>query len=402
MTGPSVSAVPMAIVVAATPTLALFSGVSVTPMFILFAACALAATWTWQPWRGIPRQPLVFLAVAIAWGLISCFWTVTPVGHAVSSVFSTAGLAVAGLIAVRASSLLTSRQRHLVQYGLLAGIGCSVLVLLCDEALDYPLTGLVLDTDPAAASSVVSRGAVLLALLLWPAVFIMTRPLAGILFLAATIAIVATGKYAATLALVLSAASFLAVRQAPGLTLRLGRILAVALVLSVPLIGWVLPSADVAGQAGLFNSALHRVAIWRFTADRLAEHPWRGWGMDASRTIPGGDEEAAVVLVHHHGASELRHYPYMPLHPHNGVLQIWLELGLPGALLLAVLLWSILGRVLSAPQAQRDVCAAALVAALVVGCLSYGIWQSWWQSSLWLTAVLFATVAPTEDAPCAA
>lgn len=402
MTAPSASAAPVAIVAAVTPTLALFSGVSVTPMFILLAISVVAATWAQQPWRGVPGHALAFVAVTMAWAFASCLWTVTPVDQAVVSVLSAAGLAVAGLMAVRASELLAPGQRRVVKRGWLAGIGLAVIVLLCEVISSYPLTGFVHGAGPAAASSIVSRGVAVLVLLLWPAVFVVAPPFAQVLFLAAAFAVVATGKYAVALALVLAAAAFLAVRKAPVLTLRLGRILAVALVLSVPLIGWVLPSAEQAGQAGLLNSALHRVVIWQFTANRIADHPWRGWGMDASRSLPGADDETVVALVNSHGGSELRHYPNLPLHPHNGALQIWLELGLPGALLLAVLLWWIGGRLLQTPPPRRGVCAAAVVAAFVIGGLSYGVWQSWWQSSLWLATVLCAAVIPPEEAPCAA
>ena len=402
MTRFPVFAAAMAIVAAVTPTLALFSGVSVTPMFILFSVGAIAATWTRQPWNGLSRPPLIFLAVAVAWGLISCFWTVTSVDHAVLSICSTTSVAVTGLIAVRASFLLSPRQRCVVRQGLLAGVGSAVAVLLFEVAFGYPLTGLIHNSGADGAGSIISRGTVLLVLLLWPTSVILPRFRAGILVLAVSVAVVGTGKHAATLALVMAAAAFLAIRGAPASTLWLGRILAVALILSAPLAGWVLPSAEDAGRAGLFNSALHRVVIWHFTTDRIVENPWRGWGMDASRSLAGADDETVVSLVHRHGSPELRHYPNLPLHPHNGALQVWLELGLPGALLLAGLLWWAIGLVRDSPPAHRSARAAALFAAFAVGCLSYGIWQSWWQSSLWLIGALFAVVTPAEDAPCAA
>ena len=76
-----------------------------------------------------------------------------------------------------------------------------------------------------------------------------------------------------------------------------------------------------------------RVAIWRFTTERVVERPWLGWGMDASRMWPG----------------------VIPLHPHNAALQVWLELGVVGA-----------------------ACAAVAIAYLTIGALSFGVWQEWW------------------------
>ena len=36
------------------------------------------------------------------------------------------------------------------------------------------------------------------------------------------------------------------------------------------------------------ESAGHRLLIWSFTGNRIAEHPVLGWGLDSSRAIPGG------------------------------------------------------------------------------------------------------------------
>ena len=72
-------------------------------------------------------------------------------------------------------------------------------------------------------------------------------------------------------------------------------------------------------------SAAHRLLIWSFVGDRIAEHPLAGWGLNSSRAIPGGKDPIEP------GAS------WLPLHPHNAPLQLWLELGVPGAVLLALL-----------------------------------------------------------------
>jgi hypothetical protein len=45
------------------------------------------------------------------------------------------------------------------------------------------------------------------------------------------------------------------------------------------------------------------------------------------------------------------------------------------------------------PPATRAAALALIAAALVVAMLSYGFWQAWWQSSLWLIAAI-AIVAP--------
>jgi O-antigen ligase len=126
--------------------------------------------------------------------------------------------------------------------------------------------------------------------------------------------------------------------------------------------------------------------IWNWAADRIRERPILGWGMDASRAIPGGETEVEDYM-------DLRPFgidlagQVMPLHPHDAILQLWLELGMVGALLaaaLAVWIWLQAGLAGAYPIAL----AAAAMPPLL---LSFGIWQSWWLSTLFLAAAFLRT-----------
>ena len=116
------------------------------------------------------------------------------------------------------------------------------------------------------------------------------------------------------------------------------------------------------------QSVQHRLEIWSFAGARNAERPLLGWGLDASRAIPGGTAPTDLGV------------PYLPLHPHNVTLQIWLELGIPGAALLAlfgVRLWLALGAA-AWPRPYAAAVVGSLVAAFTVSLGSYGLWQEWW------------------------
>jgi O-antigen ligase len=117
--------------------------------------------------------------------------------------------------------------------------------------------------------------------------------------------------------------------------------------------------------------------IWKFTADRIAERPMFGWGYDSSRAIPG-----STALLN--TAS-----PALPLHPHNGLLQWWLELGAVGAALGGALLIGLLraiGRIGRAPD--RAAALGLYAGAMTVVNLSFGIWQGWWVATLFLSAAV--------------
>jgi O-antigen ligase len=139
-------------------------------------------------------------------------------------------------------------------------------------------------------------------------------------------------------------------------------------------------------------SAGHRLLIWSFAGDRIAERPLTGWGLDSSRAIPGGDEPIRPGET------------WMPLHPHNAALQVWLELGAPGAVLFALLvatIWGTLARV-EWPGLFAAAAGGSLTIAFV-GCFAtYGIWQEWWLGtwsfSLFLILVM-ARVAARAASP---
>src|SRR5205823_3722293 len=134
------------------------------------------------------------------------------------------------------------------------------------------------------------------------------------------------------------------------------------------------------------DSAGHRLLIWSFTGDRIAERPVLGWGLDASRAIPGGNDDIRPGQK------------WLPLHPHDAALQVWLELGAPGAALFAALLGLLWLRLAVAPWPRLYAAAAGggLSAALAVAFAGWGIWQEWWLGTLSLA--LFAMMAMARAA----
>lgn len=116
-----------------------------------------------------------------------------------------------------------------------------------------------------------------------------------------------------------------------------------------------------------------RLNIWAFAANQIVAHPLRGWGIDASRIFG----EA------------------IPLHTHDAALQLWLELGALGAALAAAFFaWVLYGVVAWTGANRRDgaMAAATLIAYVMIGGLSFGVWQEWWLA-LGVIAVIACAVA---------
>ncbi|WP_421790467.1 O-antigen ligase family protein [Hyphobacterium sp.] len=116
-----------------------------------------------------------------------------------------------------------------------------------------------------------------------------------------------------------------------------------------------------------------RLNVWQFAGDRLAERPWLGWGLDASRVLDG--VEIMRGLEHQ----------LLPLHPHNAPIHVWLETGAFGSILLAFALVMVGGRIAGARYLSRVQAAAiawVAVAYFSFVFFSYGIWQEWHNAAL--------------------
>ena len=131
------------------------------------------------------------------------------------------------------------------------------------------------------------------------------------------------------------------------------------LFLTAPALVWAARSVGLwrKVEAAVPLSWSERMGYWRHATDWISDHPARGWGLDASRMFGPG-----IVL-----------------HPHDAALQIWLELGLIGAVGAAVFWVAVLaglGRRTRDPAAATAVATAAIY--LTFGAFSFGVWQEWW------------------------
>jgi exopolysaccharide production protein ExoQ len=174
-----------------------------------------------------------------------------------------------------------------------------------------------------------------------------------------------------------------------------------AAVIIIPLLDVLAPPLIdfLASNLPFPHSEIHRLVIWQFAAERIFEHPLVGWGLDASRAIPGNNEQ--LFLFQFGGNPETG--PALPLHPHNALSQIWLELGIVGVVLVGAIFSLI---VASIPKSLHDRAGpAALIAttacAFTIAQLGFGIWQGWWMATLGLMVMIAIATGTNPPAPAA-
>lgn len=348
-----------------------------------------------------PLLPMFALILLAVWALISLSWT--PAAPDLSNIkkfndvenFTAIKLVLQlGLYGAAVAALggMSTRSARLAGGVMLVCAGLLALITFADGLLQAPLYQALRKASgdpvsPAVAMVKVSMGTYPLVLLLWPCARLLGawetprgRILLALLAGATALAAHLTGADAPVAALVLGGLTWLGVRFVGKPVVRaLIPIVSSAFIFAPMVVLWGV-------RSGLFGW-LHRLAppswdqrlnIWAFAADQTVEHALRGWGIDASRTFG----------------------PAIPLHTHNAALQLWLELGAFGAAMGAAFFAWILYRILGWTENDRRdgaMAAGALVSYLVIGGVSFGVWQEWWLA-LGAMAVIACGVAQKSSA----
>lgn len=231
-----------------------------------------------------------------------------------------------------------------------------------------------------------NRAAVTVALCLFPALAILRHYLAGKIFSALAIAsfipvFLVSDSQSAQLALALGLVFMAAFPYRITMAWYMLTGIILILMLAAPFLSiWIfnhfaadLQAMPVIGHGGAF--AGNRLEIWDYVSRYALQKPLLGYGIEAAREINDFDSRQ----IFQKGTSIL--------HPHNFVLQLWLEFGIVGALCGAALVGYLLHVMrVSLTVAQNRIVLPALIACLSVASTGYGMWQGWWLGLLFLSA----------------
>jgi len=328
--------------------------------------------------------PALLIGLLLVWGVASAIWAINPL-RALDQAARLAGIFAAGLALAIAAELIAAPRRltAFLVVGCILGIALATVDLASHGALSKPFS------NRFYQDAWLNQASVTLAILVLPVSAVIVergRRAGGLLFAAvavATVCALAGTAAKVTLAAGLPMAFLCYYWRARAA--RAAALVSILVVISAPLTFARLERVSdlVATADAVKFSAGHRLLIWSFVGDRIAEHPLAGWGLDSSRAIPGAKDPIEA------GAT------WLPLHPHNAPLQLWLELGVPGAVLLALLAacaWLALGRA-EWPRLFAASTGASLTTGFVATFATYGIWQEWWQGTLWFSLFVILVMA---------
>lgn len=361
---------------------------------MVVAGRRVSGAWQWPP-----IGPVVMAALALgAWTVVSAAWAPDP-WRAVGTGLRFGGFVLLAAAAARAMRDEPVARLALVGRALVVGLAIGIALAaedhLSGNAIRAAVRGMR-EPSPTLFFGLKSAVAVIAVLLpvaaampglrWWWRAGLVAAGLSASLLLPAE-----SAKIAAFAGIAALVAAWLLRRWAARL-IGLG---AAVVVLVAPLLtGAVLPRLP--GLEAIQPSAAHRILIWDFAIQRIAERPVLGWGGESSRAIPGGTGLFQRETLDRFGLSSETSRAWfarppaqrLPLHTHNAGLQVWLELGAVGAVLAA---WLLVALGFAAARMGPGA-AGAFGAALVVGMLSYGIWQEWWIGMLLLLAVAISAI----------
>ena len=369
-----------------TPVIAVYVPLFIAPLVGLSAVLVgIHAAWS----REFRIWPLPVIALSLGGfalvAVISMAWTYDP-GVANGNLAKFLATLISGAVIAGAARSVTERQRSTVSRYLKIGIALALLALALELLTDGIVTSFFKPPpDRTAFLNTFNRGLAIVALMIWPALYSWTRRHWG-MGLATLVAVFCfLLNFLSEAALVSIGCGIIVFALVFRFPRRMGGALsffAAFVFLSMPaVIDTLPPPKEISKQLQLPGSSFHRLVIWKFTTENIEQRPLFGWGFDASRVIPGNKAliEGEVAL---------------PLHPHNGVLQIWLELGALGAIVAAVLAACIAEAIRrnSADRVGQATASATFVATLVIFIVSFGAWQSWWMAAISIVAACTATV----------
>lgn len=363
-------------------------------LICLFALLSLRPSLFSQAFEKRPLAIGLLVAFA-AWAAVSCFWSPFPDHRQAVKLILLTPL---GLVFAFAASR-TEESARITRWAGLAGFALMVPALAAEAIWQMPINrAFQPETSLGELGRNVSRASTYLLAISWAVAGGLAASGLRLRWLAAGAVLIAAG------------ALTLPFQQDADVLAFIGGLIAFALAFAAPrfmpvfitggLALWLL-IAPFATPLLLSNQRLidalplswaARVGIWRYVCARIIEQPWIGHGIDASRAVTDRIQVRDLNIR------------AVPLHPHSASLQIWFETGAVGAVLAAATLIAggfAVSRIFANNRPATAAACATLASLGLVANVSFGIWQEWWEATMFIAAALIAAIGAGQSSSAA-
>ena len=361
------------------------------------------------------------IALFIVFSAISSLWSLTPV-NTIYKVLPLIAMAFLALIAVNFAMSLADNEIRALNLGIIYGgfLGFSILAI---ELIGQAYITQILRASVGKFSgtpeeiyhikNMLNSGVVIASLFFWPWLFVVWEKFKyyiSIPIITCSALVILLGAndapfFALTAGLISSAIIVLMPKLGRGfLTIFVLIVIFIAPIAPKYLFsladsdkgGFVTPSTFITFDKGILpipNAWYHRLTVWKVTSEKIKQKPFLGYGYDTSRALYKKGDEIRYQRYDKSGnlIVGIISEP-IPLHPHNVVLQIWLELGIAGSIFLATLLFFLIKSIFGENLTKRDRFAGIgiLVTIFSINLISYGAWQNWWLGAQIIVIFIFS------------
>lgn len=337
--------------------------------------------------------PLAFFLLAPAvLGMASSLWSLTPAAS-FERALKIGGLMVPAIwlfsvLSVRPDSVREVFVRYVpVLYAVLA------IALAVELVFDFPLYRSV-STIPAEIPISTSLLNKFMAVLVLPLPYLISCLLEqrryNLLFVlvgATLVTLFTTQSQAAQLASLVMLGAWGGIRIFPWIipVLAFG-----AIALLILLLPWLAPflynqlGDEFRNGASLVRAASssERLEVYTFVSRRIQENPLYGFGMDCTRSITDF-------------VSAKKYFPSsMIMHPHNIGLQLWIEFGCFGVVMVLAALFFVYRRLKNRPVREQRLPFTVFCGTMVFLMVSWSLWASWLVSLQLLLLALILVMPP--------
>ncbi|MDB9762735.1 O-antigen ligase family protein [Alphaproteobacteria bacterium] len=247
--------------------------------------------------------------------------------------------------------------------------------------------------QPTSESGNYSRGIIILTIMmpLSVAMYLNEKKynLAIVIFTLATVIIILGPNYSSKIALICALLSSLLIYFFGPRSFLCFGILSITIILSLPILSTklfpVITNIDKNNSYYMpwksipsGGSIMHRLLVWEYVGSEIYKKPLLGHGVGTSRLIG----QNIILNVPN---SDIQIKGGIPLHPHNNFLQIWLELGIIGTIIITLIWIKVIKfgiRVRKNSYILGTGICSSIVTIFVICNLSFGVFQAWWMSSI--------------------
>lgn len=366
-----------------------------------------------QPLVALPSSLTILLLLIPLWGLMTVLWANSPL-NALTTSLKVLALVTLGLYWCRLTLSLPQATRKFLIQALIGGL----ILGLCFFIIDTWSGNLWQAFWKRSSAKAFAQGSLMVSLAAWPALlWVFRQPyslffrfsLASCLLFSVFWVLLQIDCDTSFMGLFLGICAFLGTFFLPRITSFSMRLFVPLFIMSFPFISLYAFKPE---HIPTYNSYIHtssyldRLYIWNEVATSIFDHPWRGIGMDGTR------HHEKIHLTHdwsytdENDALQEKQTARFSIHPHNAILQLWLELGFFGILLGILLAYQVLYHIYCSTlhTLEKAVSAGLFTGVFLIVWVNLGFWQNWWISGLWmmigLTLMLFKGKKETNEKLC--